>query len=58
MGSAASSGWENYHVAGKHMSITNVLLNNFIKLEIFFEITVGWMRISDSWISDNWEFTV
>jgi hypothetical protein len=53
MGSAASSGWENYHVAGKHMSITNVLFNNFIKMETFFEITAGWMRISDSWILDN-----
>jgi hypothetical protein len=54
MGSAASSGWENYHVAGKHMSITSVLLNNFtVEMEIFFEIIDVWMRISD-----NWEFTV
>jgi hypothetical protein len=41
MGSTASSGWENYHVAGKHTSITNVLLRNFIKTENFFEIIAG-----------------
>jgi hypothetical protein len=35
MGSAASGGWENYHVADEHMSITNVLLNNFTKMENF-----------------------
>jgi hypothetical protein len=41
MGSTASGGWENYHVAGEHICIFT-----------------DWMRISDSWVLDNWEFTV
>jgi hypothetical protein len=28
-GSAASGGWENYHLAGEHIS--NLTLNNFLK---------------------------
>jgi hypothetical protein len=32
IGSAASGGWENYHVPGEHVSITNLYLNNLIKM--------------------------
>jgi hypothetical protein len=33
-GSAASGGWENYHMAGEHIHIANLFLNN-IKMIIF-----------------------
>lgn len=31
MGSAASGGWENYRLAGEHVHISNLPLNNFVK---------------------------
>jgi hypothetical protein len=33
--SAASSGWENCHMAGENMHIRNLLLNNFIRMVYF-----------------------
>jgi hypothetical protein len=31
MGSAAGGSWKNYCIAGEHMHIADLLLNNFIK---------------------------
>jgi hypothetical protein len=35
IGSSASGGWENYPMAGEHISIANLFLNNFLKTEYF-----------------------
>jgi hypothetical protein len=35
MDSEANGGWKSYYMAGKHMSITNLFLNNFIEWQIF-----------------------
>jgi hypothetical protein len=37
MVSTASGGWENYHLAGKHMHIANLILNNFRNIVNFFD---------------------
>jgi hypothetical protein len=60
MVSAASSSWKNYCVRDVNMPFA-VFLKEFYKIvfsiAIFF-IFAGCMRVLDTWILDNWEFTV
>jgi hypothetical protein len=53
MGSTASDGSENYHVADKHMHIANLILNNFTKIVNPLWQFSGWTRIQHDWILDN-----
>jgi hypothetical protein len=55
---SACGGWEKCCMVGEHMCITNLFLNNFIRMKIFFEIFASWMIILNAWIPDNWEFMV
>jgi hypothetical protein len=38
MGSTNSGGWKNYCMAGKHIHITNLFLNDFTKMVHFLNI--------------------
>jgi hypothetical protein len=44
MGKTAGGGRENYHVAGEHVYIAALFLNNFLKVVKFLEIFWGWFR--------------
>lgn len=55
MGSAASGGWENYHVTGKHMSIINVPLNNINKRKFSLKLLLAGreFQILGYWITGS-----
>jgi hypothetical protein len=45
MDSIASGSWENYHMTSEHMCITNLFLNDFIKMINFLQ--------NYFWLNDN-----
>jgi hypothetical protein len=60
MASAASSSWKNYCVMDENMHFA-MFLKEFYKIVFFIVICfifAGCMKVLDTWILDNWEFTV
>jgi hypothetical protein len=55
MGSPAKFSRKNYQMVGVCMNIAYIFLHNFIKMVTFFVILADWMRIPNTWISDNLE---
>lgn len=58
MGSTASGGRYNCHVAGKHMHIANLILNNFTKIVNPLCQFSGWTSIQHDWIQYNLKYVL